>query len=107
MARPLRRRKPDRVSAMRALIGRARSSFPFSLPAAQLCAGPCRGCAKKLLEFIDLELWQWEQRLAAGEVPSFGDLAALGKCCRRVQAALAANGLLTLAPGAGENVAAG
>lgn len=101
MARALRTRKPDRVSAMRALIDEARSTLPFSLPAAQLCAGPCRGCAKKLLEFLDLELWQWEQRLAEGAAPSFGELAALGKCCRRIRAALVANGLLSPPPGAG------
>ena len=87
-------RKPDTTEAMRDLIQEVREVFPFEMPAAQLCSGPCRGCPKKLLEFIDEELTDWATSLDAGDVPSLGELQALGKRCRKIHAALASNGLV-------------
>lgn len=89
-----RARKPDTASAMRAIIGEARRALPFHLPAAELCAGPCQGCPKKLLEFIDGELFDWTERLDRGEIPTLGDVSALGKRCRKIYAAIAKNGLI-------------
>ena len=45
--------KPDRHTAMCILIKQVRDDFPFTLPEAQICAGKCVGCAKKLLELAD------------------------------------------------------
>ncbi|WP_308367318.1 MULTISPECIES: hypothetical protein [unclassified Microbulbifer] len=86
--------KPNTTAAMRELISQVRSTMPFHLPASQLCAGPCRGCPKKLLEFLDQELEEWETRLDAGEKPTLGDVSRFGKMCRRIHAALASNKLV-------------
>ncbi|MGL6159039.1 hypothetical protein [Microbulbifer sp.] len=86
--------KPDTTTAMRELISQVRKTLPFHLPASQLCAGPCRGCPKKLLEFLDQELEEWETRLDSGEKPTIGDVSRFGKMCRRIHAALAANKLV-------------
>ncbi|WKT61368.1 hypothetical protein Q2E61_04045 [Microbulbifer thermotolerans] len=86
--------KPDTVTAMRGLITEVRNTMPFNLPAAALCAGPCRGCPKKLLEYLDQELEDWEQRLDNGEKPSLGDVSKFAKTCRRIHQALAANQLV-------------
>lgn len=87
-------RKPDPTRAMYVLIDQVRNTLPFALPATELCAGPCRGCPKKLLEYIDGELFEWEERLQKGERPTLGDLNRLGKRCRRVHDALVTNGLV-------------
>ncbi|WP_295801342.1 hypothetical protein [uncultured Microbulbifer sp.] len=86
--------KPDTVTAMRGLIGEVRSTMPFSLPADQLCAGPCRGCPKKLLEYLDQELEEWETRLDHGEKPTLGDVSKFARTCRRIHKSLAANQLV-------------
>ena len=86
--------KPDTTTAMRGLIAEVRSTMPFNLPAAELCAGPCRGCPKKLLEFLDQELEEWETRLRDGEKPTLGDVSKFAKTCRRIHAALAQNNLV-------------
>lgn len=80
--------KPDTLSAMRSLINEVRTVIPFDLPEEAICSGVCRGCAKKLLEFLDAELSEWECRLDAGEVPRLGDVQQLGRCCRKVHVAL-------------------
>lgn len=79
---------------MRGLISKVRSALPFSLPAAELCAGPCRGCPKKLLELLDGEIVEWEQRLDNGEIPTLGDVNKFGRLCRKIHKAIAANGLI-------------
>lgn len=89
------RRKPDTRTAMQQLIAEVRAAIPFEAPASQVCTGECNGCALKLLEYLDAELSGWEQRLAAGETPHFGDLSRLAKISRKVHTALERNGLLT------------
>lgn len=86
--------KPDTTTAMRGLIAEVRTAMPFNLPAAELCAGPCRGCPKKLLEFLDQELWEWEVRLDGGEKPTLGDVTKFARTCRRIYKSLAANQLV-------------
>ncbi|WLI74500.1 hypothetical protein [Halomonas alkalicola] len=92
-----RRTRPDLNTAMRGLIHEIRAQVPFDTPESSLCRGPCRGCSKKLLEFLDTELEEWEGRLEEGEVPRFGDLARLGRLARKVVAALRRNGLIASA----------
>lgn len=88
------RRKPDTRTAMQQLIAEVRAAIPFEAPASQVCSGECNGCAMKLLEYLDGELGDWEQRLEAGEAPQFGDLSRLAKTSRKVHAALKRNGLI-------------
>lgn len=91
MPRPMR---PDPGTAMHGLIREIRTRVPFATPEASLCRGPCRGCSKKLLEFLDTELEEWEGRLEEGEMPRFGDLKRLEKLATKVMAALRRNGLV-------------
>jgi len=76
------------------LIAQVRAAIPFELPVAQLCAGPCRGCPKKLLDYLDGELEDWQQRLDAKELPSLGDLQRLATCSRKIYRSLERNGLV-------------
>jgi len=86
--------KPDTRKAMDMLIQQVRSLFPFNTDQTRLCQDYCRGCPKKLLEYIDHELEDWEHRLNAGETPNFGQLHRLGHSCNKIRAVLRFNGLL-------------
>ena len=92
-----RRSRPDPSTAMQRLIQEIRVQIPFDTPEASLCRGPCKGCSKKLLEFLDTELEEWEGRLEEGVVPRFGDLTRLERLARKVMAALRKNGLIATA----------
>lgn len=92
-----RRSRPDPSTAMQRLIQEIRVQIPFDTPEASLCRGPCKGCSKKLLEFLDTELEEWEGRLEEGEVPRFGDLTRLERLARKVMAALRKNGMIATA----------
>lgn len=85
--------KPDTTTAMRNLIQQVRRTVPFDTPDEVLCSGICRGCAKKLLEFLDMELEQWEYRLDDGEAPNLGDIKQLAKRSRKIYSALKREGL--------------
>jgi hypothetical protein len=86
--------KPDRKTAMQQLIDEVRQAFPFAVPEAEICAGKCVGCPKKLLEIVDTELCDWEVKLADGEVPTFGELAKLAKLCKNIHRGLKRNNLV-------------
>lgn len=86
--------KPDRRTAMQNLIKQVRTEFPFTLPEAQICAGRCVGCAKKLLELADTELCDWENRLENKETPTLGDISRLAKLCKNIRRGLVRNDLL-------------
>jgi hypothetical protein len=86
--------KPDRHTAMSALITQVREEFPFTLPEAQICAGKCVGCPKKLLELADTELSYWEVRLENNEQPLLGEITRLGKLCKNIRRGLVRNELL-------------
>ncbi len=86
--------KPDTRTAMVRLIDQIRAALPFDAPGSRDCRDDCRVCAPKLLDFLESELEGWEQRLAAGERPDFGDLNRLARSARRVHRALAREGLL-------------
>jgi hypothetical protein len=87
--------KPDTRTAMGDLIRQVREAIPFDTPTDILCTGICHGCSVKLLEYLDLELTEWEYRLEEGEQPTFGDLDRLAKTSRKVYRVLQKNGLVT------------
>lgn len=87
--------KPTPRIAMQNLIDEVRGTLPFELPEAQLCDGICNGCSKKLLDYLDGELIDWQERLDAGEEPKLGDLAALGKTSRKIYRVLQRNELVS------------
>lgn len=79
---------------MEALLQQIRTALPFDIPAAELCRGPCVGCPKKLLEYMEMELSHWQAELDAGVTPSLGDLNQRARQAKKVARAMAANGLL-------------
>lgn len=86
--------KPDVKQAMQELIIEVRQVFPFTLPEAQICAGKCVGCPKKLLEIADTELSDWEAKLENGEIPCITELNRLGKLCKNIHRGLERNNLI-------------
>ena len=86
--------KPNTSIAMQNLIDEARTTMPFDAGEAQLCADSCNGCSLKLLEFLDMELQDWEQKLQEGVEPSFGDIHKMGKTCKKIYMVLKKNGLV-------------
>jgi len=79
---------------MQQLIQQVREALPFDTPQGYVCADECKGCSLKLLEFLDLELMNWEDRLQQGEVPTLWDVQRMAKISRRVYKVLDRNGVL-------------
>jgi len=86
--------KPKTPAAMQQLIQQVREVLPFNMPEAYLCDGVCKGCSLKLLDYLDVELMDWEGRLQQGEVPCLGDIQRLAKSSRKIHRVLDKNGLL-------------
>ncbi|GGB96421.1 hypothetical protein GCM10011352_23180 [Marinobacterium zhoushanense] len=87
--------KPSPRIAMQNLIDKARSTLPFDLPEAQVCDGICNGCSKKLLDYLDGELLDWQMRLDRGEIPKLGELSALGRTSLKIYRVVKRNGLIS------------
>lgn len=81
---------------MQKLINEVRQTIPFDSPETVICADDtnCQGCSVKLLEYLSMELGNWQQQLDDGVVPDFGDLNKLGKSSRAVYKVLQKNGLV-------------
>ena len=79
---------------MNNLISQVRKSVPFDTPQDELCNGPCTGCPKKLMEYLDTQLEEWEADLQAGEEPTFGDIQKLAKTSRKIYGVLEKNNLI-------------
>ncbi len=88
--------KPKTPAAMQQLIQQVRKTLPFGMPESSLCADECKGCSLKLLEFLDIELMDWEDRLEKGEVPTLGDVQRMAKISLKIRAVLEKNGVLSL-----------
>ena len=86
--------KPDTRTAMVQLIGQIREAVPFNLSEAEICSGTCQGCARKLLDFLDQELAQWDSFLAQGGKPKLGDISKLAKTSRKIYRAMEKNNLV-------------
>ena len=86
-------RKPSTRSAMYDLIQQVRTAVPFDMPVTDICVDDCYGCPKKLLEYLDMELDDWVQRLDSGDIPNFGDLNTLAKRSKKITKALQRNGI--------------
>ena len=85
--------KPNTTEAMHILIHEVRTALPLSLSPLEVCADECRGCSIKLIEYIAMELENWEYRLDDGYVPNFGDLRKLARSSNKIYLALRKNGL--------------
>jgi len=49
-----------------------------------------------LLEFLDLELMGWEDRLQQGEVPGLGDVQRVAKISHKIYRVLDKNGVINV-----------
>lgn len=78
---------------MEKLIADIRLEIPFDTPLERICRGPCTGCAKKLLEFLDMELHNWESALRKGSKPGLGDIDKLAKTAKKILILLTKNGI--------------
>jgi len=86
--------KPKTPVAMQQLISQIREALPFDVPESYLCTDDCKGCSLKLLEFLDAELINWEQRLESGEKPTLGDVQYVAKLSRKIYKVLDRNGVI-------------
>lgn len=86
--------KSDVKTAMEDLIKQAREKMPFHLSFSGNCEGRCDECPFKLLEYLDMDLSNWEYKLQHGGVPTLGDVHALAKECKDVYAILQKQGLV-------------
>lgn len=60
----------------------------------EVCSDECKSCSIKLIEYIAMELENWEARLDDGAIPNFGDLNKLAKSSKKIHRALQKNGLV-------------
>lgn len=87
--------KPKTTVVMFNIIQQIGETFPFAISEQELCADTCSyGCPKKLLEYIDMEITEWEQRLENGEIPDFRDIQRLSKTGRNIYRVLEKNNLV-------------
>ncbi len=87
-------KKPGRTVAMQRLIQQVRTAMPFDLPEASLCSGKCNGCSQKLLDYLDVELEDWEYRINEGEVPDFGEIQRIARTSKKIYKVLEKNDLV-------------
>lgn len=86
--------KPTTKAAMSDLIREARKRIPFNLPFSGDCEGRCDQCPQKRLEFLDMELSDWDCRLKKGEIPGLGDVETVARNCKEVYAILQREGFI-------------
>lgn len=86
--------KPSTGIAMRLLISEIRHQVPFNVPQATLCLGPCEGCSKKLIEYLDDQLCDWQGKLEQGITPNLGEIQTLAKRARKIRQVLVKNGFI-------------
>ncbi len=94
MAESVRHRKPDTRTAMADLLKKIRCTFPLDAPDSRVCRFDCTLCTKKLLEFLEMQVEDWEHRLVAGEIPTLGDVEKLGRTAKKIYNGLKKNGFL-------------
>ena len=77
------------------IIQQIKESFPFDISEEELCADSCTyGCPQKLLEYMKMEITEWEQRLENGEIPNFRDIQKLSKTGWKIYRVLQKNNLV-------------
>jgi len=86
--------KPNTTQAMFELIDQIKSALSMDTRTNDVCSGQCNACDSKLIDFISLEVEDWEQRLNSGEIPDFKDLSKLAKTGLKVHTALDKRGYI-------------
>ena len=86
--------KPKPALAMQELINYIRQGIPFDTPESSLCIGPCQGCSKKLIKFLDDQVCDWSIKLEQGIAPKLGDINKLAHIAIKVRKVLTINGFI-------------
>ncbi len=86
--------KPNTTQAMRNLIAQIKATLTLEINAIDACSGQCNACHSKLVDFILMEIEDWESRLNSGEIPNFKDLSTLEKTGRKIYSALDKRGFI-------------
>lgn len=86
--------KPNTRIAMQQLIAEINEVMPFGLSEAEICAGKCLGCPKKLLEYISSEVAYYQSQLDNGVLTSLADISNLARIATKVRRSLDRNGLI-------------
>ena len=87
--------KPRTDVVMADIIHKIKDTFPFSLSEEELCGDTCSyGCALKLLEYMSMEISEWEERLEDGYIPNFKDIQKITKTSKKIYKVLEKNNLV-------------
>lgn len=87
--------KPKTEVVMADIIQQIREKFPFDISEDELCAETCSyGCPKKLLEYMEANITDWEKRLENHEIPDFRDIQKLSKTGCKIYKILEMNNLV-------------
>lgn len=87
--------KPKTDVVMADIIHKIKETFPFSLTEEELCGDTCtHGCALKLLDYLSMEITEWEKRLENGEIPNFKDIQKITKTSKKIYKVLEKNNLV-------------
>jgi len=87
--------KPRTDVVMSDIINKIKATFPFAMGEEELCGDTCsHGCALKLLEFMYMEISEWEERLEDGEIPNFKDIQKITKTSKKIYKVLEKNNLV-------------
>ncbi|MCA9405008.1 MAG: hypothetical protein KC684_00590 [Candidatus Omnitrophica bacterium] len=76
------------------MIKEAREKLPFNYSFDSDCEGRCEECPFKLMEFLDMDLSDWEDKLKRGDTPNLGDVHRLGRDCKEIYGILQNKGFL-------------
>ncbi|MCB1777238.1 MAG: hypothetical protein KDI50_07370 [Candidatus Competibacteraceae bacterium] len=87
--------KPKTNIVMVNIIQQIKETFPFSMSEDELCVECVHGCPKKLLEYLHMQITEWEERLENGEIPSFQDIKNLSNSSKKIYKALEKNNLVS------------
>lgn len=87
--------KPRTDVVMSDIIHKIKEAFPFDMGEEELCGETCtHGCALKLLEYMYMEITEWEERLENGEIPSLKDIQKITKTSKKIYKVLEKNNLV-------------
>ena len=86
--------KSDTVLAMQNLIKQIKSAILFDLGKKDTWPDSYRGCSVKLIDFLEIEIEDWEFKLANNETPNFKDLDKLAKTAKKIHRVLISNNLI-------------
>ena len=87
--------KPKTEVVIVNIIQQIRDAFPFDVSEEELCADTCScGCPKKLLEYMEMEITEWEKRLENGDTTNFRDIEKLSKTGKNIYRVLEKNNLI-------------